>query len=207
MPQLQDSRLEERLFGRGVAGRGGCIIWTGGLSKGGYGKIRAGGRHTTPHVASYELKVGPVPAGMQIDHTCHNRDTSCQGGTTCLHRRCFNPFHLEATTSHDNTLRSANTPTGQNIRRSVCVNGHLLNKENTRITPAGHRKCRACAADDHNARLAAPEQEPVRESCFKGHPLTEDNLVRRGAVNTCRTCRRASQAAYRDRQRTKGGNA
>ncbi|MFH8577176.1 hypothetical protein [Streptomyces zaomyceticus] len=207
MPQQQDARLNERLFGRGVAGFGGCVIWTGGLTQGGYGKIRAFGRHTTPHVAAYTLMVGPVPKGLELDHTCHTRDTSCPGGNACLHRRCFNPFHLEPVTGQVNTLRSPRTVTGENARREVCVNGHALTEENTHSRTDGHRRCKECRRLAYDAQVAAPARPPVREKCFQGHPFTEDNIYRRGAVITCRTCANASKAAWRERKRAERSGA
>ncbi len=48
-----------------------------------------------------------------------------------------------------------------------------------------------------------------RDTCRRGHPLTEDNVAWNGHARTCRTCRddkhrewkRANQAAYRARKK------
>jgi hypothetical protein len=41
-----------------------------------------------------ESLIGPVPAGMVLDHLCHTLATDCIGGPRCQHRRCVNPAHL-----------------------------------------------------------------------------------------------------------------
>ena len=60
----------------------GCWEWRGAGSANGYGSFRVGSRNLCAHRVSYELLVGPIPAGLQIDHVCPNR-------------RCVNPDHLE----------------------------------------------------------------------------------------------------------------
>lgn len=207
VPRTPARSPELRIFGRVVAGRGGCVIWTGAVTREGYGKVRFNGRDTTPHRAAYALTAASVPDGLEVDHLCHTRDASCPGGPTCLHRRCVNPYHLEPVTPRENTLRSPNSPPGANSRRSECPEGHPYDDENTRIRPAGHRECKTCARDSYEKRLEAPARPPTRETCYRGHPLTEDNIVRRGAVLTCRTCRRASQARYREAQRARRAQA
>ena len=41
----------------------GCWLWEGAMNKAGYGRYRI----------AYELFVGPIPAGMHLDHLCHSR--------------------------------------------------------------------------------------------------------------------------------------
>src|SRR3546814_19356891 len=44
------------------------------------------------HRISYELCVGPIPEGMELDHLCRVR-------------RCVNPAHMEPVTHRENVLR------------------------------------------------------------------------------------------------------
>lgn len=70
-----------------------CWNWTGHVSKKGYGRSGIGHewiKTRAAHRASYEMKNGPLPGGLQIDHLCHNR-------------RCVRPDHLRATTNKQNS--------------------------------------------------------------------------------------------------------
>lgn len=85
-----------------------CWPWIGTLTPGGYGHIRLDApsrRKGLAHRLVYEQACGPIPAGMQIDHMCH--DSDCPGGPTCPHRRCVNPAHLRLSTPAANLRRSS----------------------------------------------------------------------------------------------------
>lgn len=73
----------------------GCWLWTGFVHPSGYGVIRTGNKNTYAHRCSYELFVGAVPEGLQLDHICRVR---------C----CVNPAHLEPVTPQENVLRGLN---------------------------------------------------------------------------------------------------
>lgn len=83
---------------------GDCILWTGGFNADGYGKLKSEGRWLYAHRLSYELANGPIEEGVTIDHACHNEDRNCEGGVTCLHRRCINPKHLRAVSRIINSI-------------------------------------------------------------------------------------------------------
>lgn len=124
----------------------GCWRWTGALTRptvkkphgGGYGLTTVGGRTRVAHRASYEHHVGPIPAGLQLDHVCHPADGSCPGGTGCMHRRCVNPDHLQPATGRSNSRRTGNAT------RTECPAGHPYDEANTYVDKTGRRHCRTC---------------------------------------------------------------
>ena len=105
----------ERLWSRvdQSAGPEGCWLWTGAASAGGYGQISINGRVTYTHRFAYELSTGePIPAGMYIDHICHNS-------------RCCNPQHLRLATHKQNHehRRGANRNSRSGVRGVRKMNG------------------------------------------------------------------------------------
>lgn len=70
-------------------------MWKGRIQPTGYGQLSVAGKWIYAHRWAYEHFTGKkIPAGFDIDHTCHNADPSCPGGI-CVHRRCVYPPHLE----------------------------------------------------------------------------------------------------------------
>lgn len=92
----------ERLIDKSQ-GPDGCWIWTG-PKKRGYGLYTVrlvdehGNRRTTSiraHRGVYEALIGPIPAGLTLDHLCRNPS-------------CVNPAHLEPVTQAANNRRGKN---------------------------------------------------------------------------------------------------
>ncbi len=144
-----------------------CWPFTGYINPKGYGQFKLAGRTRMAHQVAYELAYGPVPPGLEVDHTCNNP-------------ACVRFEHLEAVTHEENMRRGAE-------RRTHCRNGHEWTPENTR-NHKGRRHCRACARanskryyDKNRAKKAAedsaqsePEMPPIRraaEDC-SGDPPT-----------------------------------
>lgn len=109
----------------------GCWHWTGPVDRSGYAVFRAHGKRFRGHRWAYEHFVGPIPAGLVIDHLCR------------VHG-CVNPAHLEPVTNRENVLRGVGRA-AQNARKSHCPSGHELAGDNVRIS-GRRRYCRACRA-------------------------------------------------------------
>lgn len=113
----------------------GCWLWIGSRYTDGYGLFYLTGPGSKPkrvlsHVYAFTHCIGPIPAGLELDHLCRNR-------------ACVNPLHLEPVTNKVNVLRGSG-PTALNARKSHCLNGHPLSGDNLYRTPKGFRACRAC---------------------------------------------------------------
>ncbi len=110
----------------------GCWIWQlRCMRKGGYGLITVAGGPKLAHRVSYEVFVGPIPSGLQIDHLCRVR-------------LCVNPDHLEPVTARENIMRSPFAPAAINARKTHCPQGHEYTPENTYRQHHGGRLCRTC---------------------------------------------------------------
>lgn len=112
------------------AGPDGCQDWVGVIASGGYGKFLVAGRYVSAHRHAYELKFGPIPDGLYLDHICRRR-------------HCVNTDHLEAVTNKVNVLRGIGV-TAVNARKTHCKRGHKFTPENTFTPTYGGRGCLAC---------------------------------------------------------------
>ena len=101
--------LEERLWSKvDFRAPDACWPWTGATTAAGYGVMWVGRPEQEveyAHRLAFTFVKGPIRRGKEIDHLCHNRDPDCSGGSTCIHRRCANPAHLEDVTRRTNFLR------------------------------------------------------------------------------------------------------
>lgn len=121
--------IEQRLFPR-IDASGDCWIWTGHRNNRGYGVIGVGRGKQYVHRLVYELLVGPIPAGLQLDHLCRVR-------------ACANPDHLEPVTPRENGMRGY-APSMVAARTNRCRRGlHDLVEGNLYYQASG-RLCKAC---------------------------------------------------------------
>jgi hypothetical protein len=132
--------LAERFWEKVDKNPNGCWLWLAAKNQRGYGVIgRDGVRKTMlAHRASYELNVGPIPDGKELDHLCRNP-------------ACVNPAHLQPVTHAENLGRGiwANQASS---KKTHCPQGHPLSGDNlyfyaSRFHPNGSRHCRACKAE------------------------------------------------------------
>lgn len=117
-------------FWRNVEKTEGCWLWLGWLTEeGGYGRFRYDRGRVVAHRFAYELLVGPIPPGLELDHLCRTR-------------RCVNPAHLEPVTHRENTLRGI-SPAARHAIKTHCPQAHPYDETNTRWYQ-GRRYCIAC---------------------------------------------------------------
>lgn len=124
--------LEKRLFARLIIDPSGCVLWTGAVNRGGYGRITVDHVSRSVHRVMYELLAGPIPDGLDLDHLCRTRN-------------CANVAHLEPVTRRENVLRGTSIQ-AVNARKDRCDQGHLFNSANT-YWYRGMRLCRPCNRD------------------------------------------------------------
>ena len=104
-----------------------CWLWTGSINNKGYGRLSG----VYAHRAAYELLVGPIPEGKELDHLC--RVT-----------HCVNPEHLEPVTHRENLLRGK-SPAAIQAKITHCLQGHAYEGVNLYVR-LGKRHCRKCMA-------------------------------------------------------------
>ena len=104
--------IEERFWARVQMGAPDeCWNWTGATDRGyGYVTVKGFRAPLKAHRMAYEFSVGPIPAGMQIDHVCFNRS-------------CVNPAHLRVVTNkqnneHKRDLQKNNTSGYRGVARA-----------------------------------------------------------------------------------------
>lgn len=115
----------------------GCWEWTGSLDRHGYGWFSIAAKPIRAHRWSYEHHVGPIPAGLVLDHLCRNPS-------------CVNPAHLEPVTSQENIRRG----TVPHSSKTHCPHGHPYSGDNLIVDKRGHRSCRTCRRSQDAARRA-----------------------------------------------------
>ncbi len=109
----------------------GCWLWNGALNLQGYGNLYVRGTNRQAHRVAYELYVGAIPPGLELDHLCR---------MPC----CVNPSHLEPVTHQVNMRRGLPNRGVFQRSKTHCRSGHPYMPENTYHRADGSRECRTC---------------------------------------------------------------
>lgn len=129
----------------------GCWYWTDGHYWNGYGMayspVRK--RQVRAHRYAYELLVGPIPRGRDLDHLCRQRN-------------CVNPDHLRPATRRENLLApGSKSPAAIHAVKTECPRGHAYDAKNTAIRRNGSRRCKACHVIEEQRRNSARRTIPT----------------------------------------------
>lgn len=113
--------IEERFWSK-VEKTEGCWNWTGATNsspktpgRAPYGSFWGGTKTRTTHRFAYELMVGEIPEGMEVDHICHNT-------------LCVRPEHLRSATHKQNGENKA----GAASNSKSGIRGVSWNRQNKR---------------------------------------------------------------------------
>ncbi len=125
-----------------------CWLWTGNKTPRGYGRFQVSSRKSVmAHRYAYELLVGPIPAGMTLDHV---KARGCAGYS------CVNAAHLEPVTLRVNVLRGDGMAT-RHLKRDRCLYGHEYD-----AMKRGYRWCTTCEKIRDSQRRKDPPPDPRR---------------------------------------------
>ncbi len=169
--------VEQRAWAK-VQMRDGCWEWRGAVRTSGYGSIVLSPQHSRriamAHRVIYESLLGPIPAGLTIDHLCMNT-------------QCVRPDHMEPVTNEVNIMRGMGWG-ARNARKTHCVRGHALTPDNCSKHKPDVRECRICRnARNRNKRERHPR--PLVTHCPHGHEYSGDNLIiHKSGGRRCRAC-------------------
>jgi len=115
-----------------VDASGDCWEWTAAKNQLGYGQIgTTGKKRGMAHRVAWELLIGPIGAGLELDHLCRNR-------------ACVNPDHLEPVTHEENMRRAPWEAAAAKRAKTHCPKGHPYSGDNLLINSKGRRECKSC---------------------------------------------------------------
>ena len=141
---------ETRFWSKVSIREGACWKWNGTHDKKGYGVFWNSNKLVMAHRYAYELLIGEIPNGKEIDHLCRNPN-------------CVNPKHLEPVPHIVNVRRGKIGTAHFNSFKTHCPHGHPYTKENTymyrKATGRQGRMCRVCLHRREQANLVTKKEE------------------------------------------------
>ena len=162
MPYI--SILPEQIASKISVQPNGCWHWNGTINDQGYGVLVRKRKQYRAHRFVYEILVGPIPHGLDLDHECHIPEEGCAGGSSCLHRRCVNPDHLGPKTRRDNLARGIKC--AANVEKMIAANrnrppaiacqyGHIYTPGSFYVyQKTGSRLCKICSLQRYWVKAA-----------------------------------------------------
>jgi hypothetical protein len=142
-----DPRLPEDFWARvQVHPTSACWEWQSSMADG-YARYTHEGRQHQAHRLLYTLLVGPIQAGLVVDHLCRTR-------------HCVNPDHLDPVTNRENIRRGILGL--DKLSRTHCPKGHEYSPSNTIRSTTGGRHCRSCH-NELNRRAQAARRANIRQ--------------------------------------------
>jgi hypothetical protein len=135
--------------------------WTGTFDHKGYSRFTFSNKYGkrllgSGHRFSYSYFRGPIPEGLHLDHLCGFRE-------------CVNPFHMEAVTLRENSLRQARWAKRE-ARQPRCIHGHKF--PGCYPWPKKNRTCLKCLEKRLNAQIVKLRNELERVTKAKAGELS-----------------------------------
>lgn len=145
-PERYNTRWVQRAMRKIVVIPSGCWLWEGPVHPKGYAQTNYRGETVRIHRKLYELAHNVDLTPEQF--VCHKCDV----------RNCINPAHIWLGDAARNNQDAGKKGRHHNSVKTHCPYGHAYDAENTYITPAGLRNCKACSRIDQRLKSGWPEK-------------------------------------------------